>query len=131
MSDLEKARQFFAADRYATETTGIEIIAVGEHYAKCELKIDGRHKNALGHVMGGVMFTLADFVFAVATNFEAPSPTVTTTSHICYLSPPHGDVLYGESRLLRDGKRNCYYEITITDERNIPIAIVTTCGTHL
>ena len=131
MSDLEKARQFFAADRYATETTGIVIVAVGEHYAKCELKITDQHKNAMGHVMGGVMFTLADFVFAVATNFQAPSPTVTTTSHICYLSAPRGDVLYGESHLLRDGKRACHYEITITDNSGVTVAVVTTCGTHL
>ena len=47
MTDLEKAREFFAADRYATEVTGIEIIAVDEHYAKCQLNIEGRHKNAV------------------------------------------------------------------------------------
>ena len=47
MTDLEKAREFFAADRYATEVTGIEIIAVGEHYAKCQLNIEDRHKNAV------------------------------------------------------------------------------------
>ena len=131
MQDLERARKFFAADRYATEVTGIEIVAVGEKYAKCVLPLDKRHKNALGHVMGGVPFTLADFVFAVATNFDAVSPTVTTTSHITYLAPAQGDRLYGESKLLRDGKRNCYYEITISDEQGTPVTIVMFCGTHL
>ncbi len=131
MTDLEKAKEFFAADRYATEVTGINIIALGEHRAKCELKIDGRHKNAVGHVMGGVMFTMADFTFAVAANFEASSPTVTVTSNICYLASPRGNTLYSEAKLLKDGRRNCFYEITITDDVGTTVAIVTVTGAHL
>ena len=131
MTNLEKAKEFFAADCYATEVTGIEIVAVGEHYAKCQLNVDGRHKNAVGHVMGGVIFTMADFVFAVATNFDAPSPTVTVTSNISYLASPRGNTLYGESKLLKDGRRNCFYEITITDDLGTTVAIVTTNGAHL
>ncbi len=131
MTDLERAREFFAADRYATEATGIEIVAVGKQYAKCKLLTSGIHQNAVGHVMGGVFFTLADFTFAVATNFDAPSPTVTVSSTISYLSGARGGVLYGESRLLRDGKRNCFYEISITDESGTLVAVVTTTGAHL
>lgn len=130
MSDLQKARDFFANDKYATFATGIEIDEVKDKYAKCSLKIDDRHKNALGHVMGGVMFTLADFVFAIATNFNQ-TPTVSTSSTINFLSSPKGDILYGESKLLKDGKRNCFYEITITDDLENVIAIVNTTGTHL
>ena len=130
MTDLEEAKQFFIQDRYAVSTTGIEIEAVGPNYAKCSLKLDNRHKNATGHVMGGVLFTLADFVFAVSTNTK-DSVTVTTVSQISYLSPVKGDVLYGESKLLKDGKRNCFYEICITDEFKNCIAIINSTGTHL
>ena len=131
MTDLERAREFFTADRYATEATGIEIIAVDKGYAKCKLVTSGIHQNAVGHIMGGVFFTLADFVFAVATNFDAPSPTVTVSSSISYLTVAKGNVLYGESRVLRDGKRNCFYQIDITDENGTLIAVVTTTGAHL
>ena len=131
MTNLEEAKEFFAADRYATEVTGIDILQVGEHYAKCVLNIEDRHKNAVGHVMGGVIFTLADFVFAVAANFAAPAPTVTVTSNISYLASPRGNTLYGEAKLLKDGKRNCFYEITITDDLSTPVAVVTTNGAHL
>jgi acyl-CoA thioesterase len=131
MTDLEKAKEFFAADRYATEATGIEIIAVGNHYAKCALVLKEHHMNAVGHVMGGVMFTLADFVFGIAANFEAPSPTVTVSSNIHFLSSPRGRVIYGESKLLKDGKRSCFYEISVTDEDGTPVAIVTMNGMHL
>ncbi len=131
MNELEQAKEFFAADRYATEATGIEIVAVGEKYAKCKLQLQGRHENAMGHLMGGVPYTLADFVFAVATNHGTDIRTVTVSSTINYLSPARGDTLYAETRLLKDGKRTCFYEITITDNRDTTIAVVTTTGMHL
>lgn len=130
MTDLERAREIFAQDIYATQTTGIQIDAVGDCYAKCSLRLDDRHKNAAGHIMGGVMFTLADFVFAVAANFSRPV-TVTTVSQISYLGAPKGTVLYGESRLLKDGKTTCFYEIDITDDLGTRVAVVSTTGTHL
>lgn len=130
MTDLEKAREFFKNDKYATEATGIEIDAVGERYAKCSLKLTARHKNAIGHVMGGVMFTLADFVFAIATNFNQDI-TVSVVSQISHLSSPKGDILYGESRLIKDGKNTCFYEIDITDNLGTNVAIVSISGSHL
>lgn len=130
MTDLEEAREFFSHDKYATEATGIQIDEVKEGYAKCSLKLNSSHRNAVGGVMGGVMFTLADFAFAVATNFRRP-PTVSLVSQISFLSSTKGDVLYGESRLIKDGKRNCFYEITITDDLGKDIAVVSVTGAHI
>lgn len=130
MTDLEEARAIFLKDTYAMVTTGIEIDEVGEKYAKCSLKLDERHRNATGQVMGGAMFTLADFVFAVAANFKQ-SVTVTTVSQISYLGPVKGDVLYGESKLIKDGKRNCFYQIMITDNQGTDVAMVSVNGVHL
>ena len=131
MTDLEKAKKFFAADLYATEVTGIEIVEAREKYARCSLVLEERHKNAVGHVMGGVLFTLADFVFGISANFGAAAPTVTVSSNIHFLAAPRGRVIYGESKLLKDGKRSCFYEITVSDEDGSPVAIVTVNGMHL
>ena len=87
--------------------------------------------NAVGHPMGGVMYTLADFVFAVSTNFDADCVTVTTVSQICYLNPCKGNTLYGESRLIKDGRTTCFYEVSITDELGTKIALITTTGSHI
>ncbi|XCP84375.1 PaaI family thioesterase [Roseburia hominis] len=130
MLTLDEAKEYFGRDRYATEVTGIEILEVGEHYAKCMLKLDSRHKNATGNVMGGVMFTLADFVFAISTNTKEVV-TVTTVSQISYLGAPKGEVLYGESHLLKDGRRTCFYEILITDNLGNAVAKVAVNGTHV
>ena len=131
MTDLEEARIFFANDRYATEATGIVIEEVGDHYAKCSLKIEGRHQNAVGHVMGGVVYTMADLTFAISTNFRAQRPTVTNVAQISYLNSPVGDTLYSESRLIKDGNRICFYEIRVWDNTGKDIALVSMNGYHI
>ena len=130
---LEEAKEFFSNDIYATKATGIEILEVGDHYAKCALDLDERHLNAAGQIMGGVAYTLADFVFAVATNSGKDVLTVTTVSTISYLSICKGKRMIGngESELLKDGKRNCFYRINITDENGTLLAVVNTTGAHL
>lgn len=130
MTDLEEARSMFMKDTYAMVTTGIEIDEVGDRYARCSLHLDERHKNATGQVMGGALYTLADFTFAVAANFKQPL-TVTTVSQISYLGPVKGDVIYGESKLIKDGKRNCFYQILITDDLGTEVACVSVNGVHL
>ena len=67
--DLRKIRETFAKDRFATENGAI-IEEVREHYARCSIELTERHFNAAGGVMGGVHFVLADFPFAVATNWN-------------------------------------------------------------
>ena len=127
MNELELAKEYFGQDRYAAEQTGIEILAARAGYAKCSLKIEDRHKNALGHVMGGVYFTMADYAFAIASNFKQP-PTVTQSSQIVYLSAPKGERLYAETEKIRAGKKTCFYKIMITDDTGADIAYVTTTG---
>ena len=57
MKTLEEVREVFADDRFATEN-GAVIEEIGDGYAKCSVKLERKHKNAMGGVMGGVYFTL-------------------------------------------------------------------------
>ncbi|MBR6321481.1 MAG: PaaI family thioesterase, partial [Lachnospiraceae bacterium] len=57
--------------------------------------------------------------------------TVTTTSNISYFAQAKGEALFSECRVVKDGKRNCFAETTITDSRERVVARVTTCGMHL
>ncbi len=127
---LTQAREYFAGDKFATEATGITIEDVGENYAKCSFKIKDIHKNAVGQVMGGAIFTLADFAFAVATN-NCDRVTVTAVSQINYLGMAKGDTLIAETRLIKDGKRSCFFEIVITDNLGNVVATVNSNGMHL
>ena len=130
MRDLQETKEFFIKDVFAMVTTGIDIEAVDDGYAKCTLKLDKRHENATGQVMGGAIYTLADFTFAVATNYR-DSITVTAVSQISYLGPVKGDTLIAETKLLKNGKRNCFYEIEIKDNLGNAVAVVSTNGVHI
>lgn len=127
MTDLEQVREYFKDDKFATKTTGIEISDAGKGYAKVKLKLDERHYNAAGGVMGGVLFTMADFAFAIASNFKGPL-CVTLESSICYLNSVKGSTLYAECRALKDGSRTNFFEIDITDDLGTAVAKVTANG---
>ena len=126
MTNLEEARAFFAGDRFATEN-GAVIDEIGEHYAICSMEITPHHLNAAGRVMGGAVFMLADFAFAVASNFGHPAD-VTTTSQITFLRPSQGKLLYAKSQELRRGRTAVYYETSVTDDTGALIARVTASG---
>lgn len=130
MTELEKIRQFFKNDRFA-DNAGIVIDEIGDRWAKCSMKLDERHKNAVDHVMGGAIFTLADFVFAVATNRPDSSPTVTVSTSISFVGVGKGECLIAEAKLLKDGKRTCFYEVEIKDELGNLVAVASTVGGHI
>ena len=128
-----KAVEVFSKDLYATQATGVKFVEVGRDYAKCTLEIQPLHRNAMGGVMGGAMFTLADLAFAAAANsrcLEAGEPLtwVSTNSSIHYLSQPTGYILTAETQCVKSGKTSCLYQINIHDQQQNLIAIVTTTG---
>ena len=127
MTELEKARNRFKEDIFATEVTGILIDEVGCGSAVCSLDITPRHLNAAGTVMGGVTYTLADFTFAVAANHDGPL-TVTADAHMRYFASPKGKKLTARSRLIKDGKRTCFYDIDVFDELGTHVACLSVTG---
>lgn len=127
ISTLEEARDFFKNDLFATEVSGIIIEEVGEQYARCSMEITPKHLNAGHSVMGGAIFTLADFTFAVASNFNR-SLTVTLDSQIRFLKAAKGTILYSEAKCTRETSKISFYTIDITDNEGIHVAQVTSTG---
>ena len=127
---LEEAREFFSHDRYATEASGITIEEVGENHSVCRMPIGPIHKNAVGGVMGGAVYTLCDFAFAVATN-SPEHHTVTAVSQISYMSLVKGDVLTATADMIKDGRRICFFQVTVTDNLGTLVAIANTTGMHV
>ena len=129
VTDLASAREYFAGDIFATELTGIEIDEVSESYARVSLRVNDSHRNAEGVVMGAVYFTMGDLAFAAAANFGREI-TVTTGSQIYFLAPAEGDILYAEAKPIREGRYNCVYEISITDNQGTEAARMTASGSR-
>ena len=85
---LEAAREFFSGDLYATES-GIRVDWIDSGNAQCSFEITEHHRNAEGGVMGGAIFTLIDFVFAVAST-SVHRPTVAQQASVSFLNRPKG-----------------------------------------
>lgn len=128
MTDIEKVREMFRNDRYATET-GAVIDEIGDHYAKVSLTITEHHKNAVGGVMGGVYFTLADFAFAVASNWQKAG-TVSINSDISFIGVPKSNRIIAETQLIKNGRSTCCYNVSVTDDIGTPVAMVKIIGFH-
>ncbi|MEA4894401.1 MAG: PaaI family thioesterase [Oscillospiraceae bacterium] len=127
MDYTEKAKEMFYGDSYAVGTTGVRIEEARPGYCRCRLEIDRRHYNTNGYVMGGAIFTLADYAFGVAANVENPS-AVSLTSTISFIAPTKGPVLYAEAKCVKSGRSIAFYDITITDDDGGIIASVLANG---
>lgn len=131
MGNIEEARIMFSKDLYATKLSGIKIDEIGKDYAKCSMILTENHKNAYGGVMGGAIYTLADFAFAVASNYDKEQASVSLSSQASFMSATKGSILFAEAKLLKDGKRNNFFEVTVTDDLDKHVAIVHFTGAHV
>lgn len=117
---LEEAREFFYKDKFAV-TTGVTLDEIGEDGAICSLEITDDHKNAYGGVMGGVIFTLADFAFAVLSN-QIHQLTVAQQVDIHYLSAPKGEKLIAKATCRKNGRTSCIVNVDVSDDTGRDVA---------
>lgn len=126
---LKEVREIFEGDRFATEN-GAMIEEIGDHSATCSLLITDSHRNAMGAVMGGTYFMLADFAFAVAANWEKMG-CVSLRSDISFLGAAKGEKLIAKAFCVKDGRTTVCYRVDVTDELGNLTATVTTTGYHV
>lgn len=126
---LEEVRKIFADDRFATEN-GAVIEEIGHRCAVCSLVITDSHRNAMGAVMGGTYFMLADFAFAVAANWEKMG-CVSLRSDISFLGSAKGSKLIAKAVCIKDGRTTACYRVDVTDELGTLAATVTATGYHV
>ena len=120
---LDELNDFFGHDRFA-EHVGCRIVEGSVGHGVAELDIRDHHRNALGNVMGGAVFTLADFALAIASNVGAP-PSVSVSSAIDYMSASRGTRLIATCNADKSGRRLGFYTTDVTDDTGRRIAKVT------
>lgn len=123
---LDEVRERFSHDRFAT-VNGAVIDEIREGYAKCSMILNDTHRNALGAVMGGAIFTLADFAFAVASNWNK-NPQVSLNASVSFLGKAKGEQLIAEAHKIKEGRKTCYYEVMVSDELGNQVAHMTCNG---
>ena len=118
--DIEEAREFFSRDRFATEN-GMTLDERDDAHAVASMTLSDHHRNAHGGVMGGAIFTLADFAFAALTN-DPGRRTVAQQVSISYLAAPKGGRLVATARWRKDGRSSCVVNVDVVDDAGRDVA---------
>jgi len=106
--------QTMLASDAASRMFGIEVLGYGEGWARAQVTVRDDMVNGHGICHGGVIFSLADTVFACACNSWGPV-TVAAGADIVFVAPGRtGDVLTAEARMRARYGRNGVYDVTIT-----------------
>lgn len=124
---IEEVRELFGNDRFATEACGCRVLEASRGHAVCAFDIAPIHLNAMGNVMGGAIFTLADFALAIACNI-GEDPTVAVNNTIEYLNSTKGSTLIATCKADKSGRSLGFYTIEVKDDLDTPVAKMTaTC----
>ena len=117
---IDEARAYFSGDRFATEN-GMTLEERDESHSVTSLALGARHRNALGGVMGGAIFTLADFAFAALTN-DRERVAVAQQVSVNFLAAAKGDRLIATARYKKDGRASCVVNVDVVDDTGREIA---------
>ena len=124
---LEEVRKLFANDHFATEACGCRVLEAGRGHAVCAFDIADIHRNAQGAIMGGAIFTLADFALAIACNI-GEEPTVAVSNSIEFFSTAKGSTLIATCEVDKSGRSLGFYTVDVADDLGTPVAKMTaTC----
>ncbi len=126
---LDEAKKYFEGDKYAM-ITGVELDELCDEYALASLLLGDKHKNANGGIMGGAIFTLADFAFAVLSN-HLHRPTVAQQVSMNFLGAPKGSRLFARAVCKKNGSRTVLVNIDVTDDTGRDIAQLVATGFKL
>ncbi len=123
---MKRTKDFFKKDKFA-ELVGIEIVDFDYGYSKVSLRIEKRHLNGVDIAHGGVIFTLADFAFAVASNSYDDITALSINASISYIrAVGENSLLTAEAKEISKSKKLAVYNINVTNEKNEIVA--TFCG---
>ncbi|MDO4183138.1 MAG: PaaI family thioesterase [Coriobacteriia bacterium] len=126
-ASLEEVQARFSDDKFAT-AAGCTVVECGVGHAVCEMQLDRNlHYNGMGGVMGGAIFTLADFALAVGCNM-GQAPTVSVSNTIEFLSGAKGTKLIATCTADKSGRSVAYYTVDVVDDLATKVArMVATC----
>ncbi|WP_349774400.1 PaaI family thioesterase [Pseudobacillus badius] len=98
---------------------GIQLTALGKGTASAELQIQDHMLNSHGTVHGAVIFALADYVFAAASNSYG-KVSVGLSTNVNFMAPGQkGAMLTASASEVKKTRRVAWYSITVESEENL------------
>jgi len=117
---MDQVRELMSKDLFAKHSN-VELVEVGEGRAVARMEVHDYHYNGFQVVMGGAIFTLADFAFAAACNSYG-IPAVALGVHIAFMKGGKGNILTAEATEISKTKRTGHYQMIVTDEEGDVVA---------
>jgi acyl-CoA thioesterase len=117
---MKDCHLFSANDTFAKHV-GIELLEGSQGKAKAKLTIMEQHLNSFKTVHGAVIFTLADFVFAVAANSYGTIAMAINVS-ISYIKAVTGGTLFAQAEEVSLNPKLSTYAVRVTDENGDLVA---------
>ena len=120
----EEIQNFFKDDTFAYVQAGCRITESWKGHGKAEMELDPcRHCNAQGYVMGGAVFTLADYAVAAAS-VPGYRSSVSLMSTIEFVHATRGNKLIATCDADHSGNKVGFYTVNVVDDEDTLIARV-------
>ncbi len=118
---MDVASSFLASDSFSREL-GITLVSASPGTATLKLSITEKHLNSHGTVHGGVIFSLADVAFAIASNSDG-IPSVAINTSITYMKAATGGDLIAEATEFSKNPKLGSYVVEIFNQDREKIAL--------
>lgn len=109
----DRVKGLFADDAYAA-ALGVELVSVGDDAMVVALNVEDRHLNFLQGGHGGMVFSLADCAFSLASNSAGPRAVAIDTHMVFSAAARSGDRLTATAVELTRGRTLATYHVTVT-----------------
>ena len=115
MKTVEEVKEYFSHDEFV-RGIGVEIVELTAKKAVVKAAVKPCHCNANGCAQGGMLYTVADYAFAVLANY-LHTASVTQGGHIQYLRPAMLEELTFTARETACVGHNTASEVLVTNEK--------------
>jgi len=118
---MDTIKRWMRNDKYA-ELSNIELLSVEPGAARAKMTLHPHHLNGIGTVMGGAIFTLADFAFAAASNSHGTVAVAINVS-ISFLKAAKTGALWAEAREISKSFKLGSYTVEVKDDQGELVAL--------
>ena len=123
----KKQLERMLADRFICQTIGIKLVEAGVGNAVAELTIGPEHLNGVGLCQGGVLFSLADYAWAAASNYNEES-VVSLDVSISYCRSATSGRLIAKAHEISRTRSTTIGDVVVLDERGRTICLARARG---
>jgi len=121
MEPIERLKALYQKEPFK-DFMGIKVLDIAPGYALVEAKVGENFLNIHKTTHGGVLFSLVDEAFELASNSHGTTAVALNMSITFFNATSVGDLLRAEAREIFRTNRTATYQIQVHDQNNKPIA---------